>query len=88
MHLRLRDVLNGHGYVVLPHEHLLVIRGCHELATLVEEVDRVASLQVVVILLAHAARARIPLVDAIVRCSAQEYVVVVRVKLDCATRER
>ena len=61
LHPVLVDLLQRHGGVALPHEHLLVVRGAHELPPLVEVGHRVHRPQVVIVLQHDAPRPRVPL---------------------------
>lgn len=63
VHFGLCDVLQRHGDVELPHQHLLIIGCGDELAPFVEEGHGIARLQVVVVLLADLTCPRVPLVD-------------------------
>ena len=81
VHARVRNVLDRHGDVELPHEDFLVVAGGHELAAAVDEGDGVAGLQVVVVLLHHLSGADVPLVKPVVTARGDEHVVVSRVVL-------
>mmetsp|Transcript_17762 Transcript_17762/g.26803 ORF Transcript_17762/g.26803 Transcript_17762/m.26803 type:complete len:318 (+) Transcript_17762:551-1504(+) len=72
MHVRLRDVGDGHRDVVLPHQNLLVIGGGHNPAVLLHEGDGVHRAQVVVVQLHNLPRAHVPLDNLVIRAASKE----------------
>ena len=85
------NVLDRHWNIEFPTENLFVVGCAEKFAALIIERNSIAWLQVVVVLLRHSTRPRIPLIDFVIGRGTQEHIVVVGIKfhyeIDCVRKE-